>query len=913
MKRRVSLFILLICFFSLWNDLTGSAPDSKYISFHFKNVPLISALKQLSYKYNFNFIFDDALVEDIDVTCDVVKKPPKVAFKNLFHSCQLSCEFLNQYTIIIRPGIKKVQPSRILRGRVSDAETNLPLVSANAYIQGKNIGSATDINGYFTFEIPDSATQLVVSYIGYDTRVLPLATGTNHVDIRLFPRPFEFNSIIITAPRTPEEVAQLNRTQLNEEYFIGVIPVYSTEMTYASFMNYNNHEVYFNNINGENTFYIKITGNRLHPMICTDRNNRLAYMQHQVKLNGFSLQTPFHSTIVPAMNPAIVNYDLIQHNKFISTVFDAEYENAYESVMEFEYRRGNPNRISGKVAIDLITSGFTLEGPLTGTSSWIISFRKSYTNDLLNSKYKNKWISYDYYDFQTQLDFQPADHHQTRVNYIYSTDQSSFDPRINYLRERTLYNSTMTLPQSEPIRAEEHIQETNFLNNQFSLSRISASDIYHISDHWQSEVKISYSEQNYLNEWAWSVNHNMKIPEITDTTYNYVWSEGKDSFFGLNSWEEKFILHFSSSPEYSMKAGIQFEQLKYFTQMKNNLMVKIGDFISEPPNYNLTSDNTNSIRNYSWFYQFEGSFLPNHWFLIGLRYDHFNMQQEGYLNPRIMMHYNLPLDIKTKFAFGSFSRIPQFGEIQQYMLEQFKPGYKPGDSKVEFQHTNKFMIGFEKKLISYILLDCNYFYKEMKNVTPINRLSDGSLIYDVTNKARASSHGVLVNANLNFHMLSLMGRYKYTDSFEQSPDKFPYAFYADQQHTLFLSLSIVFPDDWYIGTQVIYGSGYAYTPCILPEYDWELGYDLDSTPIWEYQSDRPNSARYPGYGRLDIMFRKGFTLPFGKITLSANLINVLNTHQTFSYIYTYDQNGQPIRQSETLSPFFPQVGFAYEF
>ena len=59
--------------------------------------------------------------------------------------------------------------------------------------------------------------------------------------------------------------------------------------------------------------------------------------------------------------------------------------------------------------------------------------------------------------------------------------------------------------------------------------------------------------------------------------------------------------------------------------------------------------------------------------------------------------------------------------------------------------------------------------------------------------------------------------------------------------------------------------------------------------------------------------RKGFKLPFGKITMSANLINLLNSHDTYSYIYTYGQDGAPIRKSESLIPFFPQFGLAYEF
>lgn len=908
LKSRLCLK-LFFCFFILYNGLWGSEPG-KQISFYFDSEPLRSALGQLSEKHHINFIFDDALVDNIFITCDVINEYPRVAFNKLLQPYQLSCEFLNQNTVIIYRKTEQIKPYHYLKGRVSDAETGLPLACANACIQGRNIGSATDLYGNFTFIIPDSAMQLIVSYMGYETKVLQVTPQSNKLDIKLNPQPFEFNSIIITAPRNPEEVEQISRTQLSQEYFIGVIPVISSEMTYASFMSYNNNEAYIDYNNGN--FYIKITGNRLHPMIGTDRNNRLAFKQHQVNLNGFNLQMPFHTSIIPALNPGIVNYDLIQTNNYQKTIFDVEYKDAYESVMDLDYRKGNQNTICGKATIDLTNSGFMLEGPLAGTASWIITGKKNYNNDLLNSINKDKWMLYNYYDFYAQLDFQPTDQHNTRIDYIYSSDQMSFDPKIRYTRERQLHSSSSS-QQESGILAEESIQEINTINNRFGLNGISAYDIYQISNQWKSELAVSYALHKYNNIWGSSFENETWLPEEAKNSYNYLWREGKGIYFNVKTSDEKFILHYGTSAEYSMKTGVHFKQMRYNAFVKNNFLVQIQDNISEPPNYNGTFYNTNMIKTFSWFYQEERHLLEKLRVQAGVRYDYFNLQQNGRLNPRIMINYDLPLEIKIKAAFGTFSRLPDFGEIQQYMLERIEPGYKPGNSKIECDYTNKYTAGIEKSFLKNTSVEFSYFYKSMNNLMPIQRLSDGSLLYDVKNKAKASSHGFDVNARLYLNMFSLMCSYKYSDSFEHTAESKKYSFYADQRHSLLLSLNATLPNDWYVGLQSIYGSGYAYTPCVLPDFDWELGYDLDSSPMWEYQTSSPNSTRYPGYSRLDLMFRKGFTLPFGKISISANLINLLNTHHTFSYIYTYDQNGKPIRQAESLSPFFPQVGLAYEF
>jgi outer membrane receptor protein involved in Fe transport len=912
MKNRFYIIVLFLYFFPFCCRLWSSEPGIQTFSFHYNNETLRTALKHLSDKYGINFIFDDVLVDDIAVTCQVVNEAPIAALKKLLRPCKLSSEFLNHNTIIIHRNLEPVKSYRLLKGRVSDSETGLPLEHANAYIQDKNIGSATDLNGNFSFTIPDSTMQLVVSYIGYDAEILRITPESNMLDIKLHPRPFQFNSIIVTAPSIPEEVKQESRTQLSEEYFIGVVPVISTAMTYASFMQYNDNDIYLNSNNSDNPFYIKITGNRLYPMIGPDRNNNLAFKQHQVKLNGFSLQMPYHTTFVPGMNQGIVNCDIIQNNNYNTMVFDVEYADAYESVMELDYRKGNLNRIAGKAMIDLVNAGLMLEGPLTSTSSWIITGKKSYNNDLLDPDFKSKWMSYGYYDFQAQLDFQPADQHNIRFNYIYSTDHTSYDPRVKYIRERMMNNSTNSLPSQGMIRAEEHIEETNFAINRFSLTGISAYDTYRISNKWKSEFTISYSEQSYLNNWAWSVEHEIQIPEVTDSTYNYLWSEGKDDHFRIKSWDEKLIVHFNASPSYSMKAGVHFNQLWYNARMKNNLLVRIEKNVSEPPNYNRAFMNAEIINLYSFFYQSEQHLFDKIKIQTGIRYDHFDLQPNGRLNPRIMINYDFPLQTRMKLAFGTFSRLPEFGEMQQYMLAQFEPGYKSDDSNIEFQDTHKYMIGIEKTFSKYVLLAFNYFFKDMKNIIPIQRLSDGSLLYDTKKGDNALSRGFDVQARFNFSILSLMCQYKFTDSFEHGADNQNYTFYADQWHSLFLSLNTTLPHDWYIGLQAIYGSGYAYTPCVLPEFDWELGYDRDSTPMWEYQTDNPNSARYPGYSRLDITFRKGFILPIGKITMCLDLINLLNTKHTLSYIYTYDQNGEPIRHSESLMPFFPQVGITYE-
>src|SRR5690606_38059078 len=63
-------------------------------------------------------------------------------------------------------------------GRVMDANGE-PLIGVNIQIKGTNIGTATDIDGRFSFNDIDDQAVLVLSYIGYTTQEVPVEGRTS--------------------------------------------------------------------------------------------------------------------------------------------------------------------------------------------------------------------------------------------------------------------------------------------------------------------------------------------------------------------------------------------------------------------------------------------------------------------------------------------------------------------------------------------------------------------------------------------------------------------------------------------------------------------------------------------------------------------------------------------------------------
>lgn len=67
-----------------------------------------------------------------------------------------------------------------IEGRLID-EYGQTLIGASVLIQGTTIGTVTDIDGRYSLEVPVNAKNLMISYTGYNTKVIPMAQGNGDI------------------------------------------------------------------------------------------------------------------------------------------------------------------------------------------------------------------------------------------------------------------------------------------------------------------------------------------------------------------------------------------------------------------------------------------------------------------------------------------------------------------------------------------------------------------------------------------------------------------------------------------------------------------------------------------------------------------------------------------------------------
>src|ERR1700733_8521361 len=79
--------------------------------------------------------------------------------------------------------IPAMAQNKTVTGKVTDSKDGSPLIGASVAAKGSTAGAITDINGNFKASVPESATILVVTYIGYNRKEVPISSSTMNITL----------------------------------------------------------------------------------------------------------------------------------------------------------------------------------------------------------------------------------------------------------------------------------------------------------------------------------------------------------------------------------------------------------------------------------------------------------------------------------------------------------------------------------------------------------------------------------------------------------------------------------------------------------------------------------------------------------------------------------------------------------
>ncbi|HKB86612.1 MAG TPA: TonB-dependent receptor [Ignavibacteriaceae bacterium] len=213
-----------------------------------------------------------------------------------------------------------------LSGKVTDASTGEALVSANVIIAGTNIGSAADINGYYSIlNIRPGKYTVNYRYIGYQTKIVEdvviNADKTTQLDVSLNPEAIEGQTVTVVAEKPIIEFNQTSSVKTVSSDEIESLPVQS-----------------LTDIINLQAGTVQTSDGQFHM-----RGGRGGEIQYQV--DGVSINNPFDN-----QSSLTLDRSIIQEVSVVTGTFDAKYGQAMSGIVNTTLKTGSSTfKVSGEV------------------------------------------------------------------------------------------------------------------------------------------------------------------------------------------------------------------------------------------------------------------------------------------------------------------------------------------------------------------------------------------------------------------------------------------------------------------------------------------------------------------------------------------------------------------------------------
>ncbi|MGJ7029683.1 TonB-dependent receptor [Niabella hirudinis] len=164
---------------------------SQNITLAKKNVTLQKVFKEINRQTGYKFLYQDELLEKAGTISIQVKNTRltdvlAICFRDLPLGYTISH---NTIVVVPRnsetplPTVSEPLPPVEVRGLVTD-EAGIPLAGASIRVKGSERGVASDATGRFSIKMPGQNGVLVVSFVGYDEKEVPI-TGSGDITIVL--------------------------------------------------------------------------------------------------------------------------------------------------------------------------------------------------------------------------------------------------------------------------------------------------------------------------------------------------------------------------------------------------------------------------------------------------------------------------------------------------------------------------------------------------------------------------------------------------------------------------------------------------------------------------------------------------------------------------------------------------------
>jgi hypothetical protein len=758
-------------------------------------------------------------------------------------------------------------------GYILDSDSGEKLYGAAIYHMGKDRGTYSNTEGFYSISNIQKGDVLRVSYIGYRDEFISVDTSSLQVQLSA---DLEVSTIIITQapnsinPSTGGDVIDLNSASAKVN-ILGEKDLIHMARQKAG--------VYSGS---EGLGGLIVRGGS------PDQNLML--------LEGI----PMYATNHMADISSIFMEEATRDAQLIKGGFPSRYSGRLSSVLEVNLKDGNQERVKGSVSAGLPGFKAFLQGPISDKSTFLIGGRLSWVNF-----YTNPLI-----DKFTVFDDVDLNFHDFVAKYTYRfSNTSSFSISGYKGGDKVELEKNQTLPNDNGGSFNSQEQTSFGWGNELLSARFSMV----ISPKLFLNVNAGVLNYDYRSKAAYNFVNVEGGQVIKEDNRNVITDSGIVNLIGGIGFD--YFLNSS----HKIKLGVGYNHHRFSPKIEQNFVDDIDDPSIDPDSITVCNEVSLFI---------EDTYTPNKRMQIygGLNYTHFGVRGVGfnYFQPRIKVNIQPQRDISLSFTG---SRMVQFVHLLvNNGLGLPSDLWVPSTDEIMPEISDQFGLTLRTELGYDHVFTLGGYIKRQQNVILYRNPQD--LYSNILNDASSELNFIsdrdwerkieIGNRNISGLEVSLQkvnGPWQYNMSYTKSnaENRFEnlnqgkaFADRYDRPHDVNLSLSYKINSKWDLGAQWVYGSGFTFTLKLI-----EIKIPDGPTVL---TTDELNNYRMPAYHHLDLIANYDNTSDGLGWKVSFGVYNIYNRYNPY-FIYGFEDSigNRRIFKKLSLFPIYPHFNTTYSF
>ncbi len=415
------LLLLLLCC-PIWSIAQSDILEQK-IEVDIRELPAREALRVIEQAASVRVVYASSLLPEPGGTVTLTKNPQTVAaaLQAVFRRQTLHMEVVGR-RIHLRAGEPEEASTFSLSGYVRDAESGEALVGATVHIADQsNTGAVTNAYGYFSLTLPQGSYRVYSSYLGYEPEEVGVALRSDQrISIDLKGLENELDEVVVVGhletPFSRQTQMGAHRIAVQEWKNLPAIGGEPDVLKMVQLLPGVKSV-------GEGSSGMYVRGGNLD--------------QNLILLDEAPIYNPSH--LLGFFS--VFNTDAVRHAELYKGNIPVQYGGRLSSVLDLRMREGNRERLGAEGSVGTLASRILLDGPLSESTSFMVSARRTYPDLFLKLLPDNGGNKLHFYDLNGKVNVRMNENNHLFLSGYYGRDAFRFFDKY----ENTWGNGTATL------------------------------------------------------------------------------------------------------------------------------------------------------------------------------------------------------------------------------------------------------------------------------------------------------------------------------------------------------------------------------------------------------------------------------------------------------------------------------------